>query len=65
MAQAGEVPAVGWKKEYRGYVFTVIQADVNRVIRVEVDQVRPEEKTDDAEPKANGAPALPVRNTID
>jgi CBS domain containing-hemolysin-like protein len=65
MAQAGEVPAVGWKKEYRGYVFTVTQADVNRVIRIEVDQVRPQEKGDAPESKTDGGTAPPARNTTE
>jgi CBS domain containing-hemolysin-like protein len=63
MEEAAEVPSEGWQHTYQGFLFRVLEADPQRVIKVHIEPAAPEEDEDDGEddtekpaPDANDVP---------
>jgi len=46
MEEAHEVPSAGWEHAYQGYRFRVLEADPQRVIKVEIERLAPNEAGD-------------------
>ena len=51
MEVAGDVPAVGWEFTDQNYVFTVTEADLNRVIKVSIEPFKEHKKSSPAKKK--------------
>lgn len=53
MEEASEVPSAGWEHAYQGHRFRVLEADPQRVIKVEIERLTP------SEAEAEGAEEAP------
>ena len=55
MEEAAEVPSEGWEHTYQGFLFRVLEADPQRVIKVHIEKAEPEEPEEEEEEGAEPA----------